>query len=404
MKPLEFEIQKQPSTVRAVRFHAASSRFKSLVEGRKLFVIQEDLDHRLTKERLERIASIKIPSRADADNWEWKETPANLVKSYSAGDFLIKDESQNPTGTIKARMAWEYVKWYAVWAKATLDSLARGETAGGAENAKIPRLSIITAGNAGAALAHYFEKYGLPRPHLLVSNKIGKAQLDLLKGMHCNIYMADLDLRMLKPKDILEFTNNAESGIDATSATILRRNEVYYDWFSYEVFNSAVENGARKIYLPGGSFETLGNLVFHLTNISARHWKGEKQDVRLKVDAKEALQLQLVAVTTNGRYISKLGAKFIFAVYDGNDFHAAALAGLPGGSIRIASIPNDWLEWGHRIVSGEAKINAEPAACAGMALVAYERNREILAPDEKVFVISTGKGIGGGCYAAKIRQ
>src|SRR3989339_2255973 len=107
------------------------------------------------------------------DFTEWRPTPVIPVdlSKDGYGKVLIKNEADdrsNPTGTIKDRAAWELATLYRDYARALYLKIRTGTLdKKELERLVTPRLSLITAGNEGKAIAECFKQYDLPPPKLI---------------------------------------------------------------------------------------------------------------------------------------------------------------------------------------------------------------------------------------------
>ncbi|NOX71697.1 MAG: PLP-dependent lyase/thiolase [Candidatus Micrarchaeota archaeon] len=172
------------------------------------------------------LKSIVIPSENNPkrpefppENPRWPSTPIKRIEVEDFSDVYIKDESVNPTGTHKDRMAWEMVVTY----KQLLLSKKLGRIG------KLPQMSIISSGSAAIAVQTMLRKYGLPNLKVLVDYRMKKSLKDYLVRIGCEVYETDLSKRILYTDDILKLTNN-DGGIDITSDDSLGPFDVFYDW------------------------------------------------------------------------------------------------------------------------------------------------------------------------------
>jgi len=91
------------------------------------------------------VASENNPQRPEfpADDPKFPATPTYRIKVPGFSNAWLKDESKNPTGTHKDRMAWEMVVSYRDF----LLAKKRGQTKGA-----LPQMSIISFGSAAIAI------------------------------------------------------------------------------------------------------------------------------------------------------------------------------------------------------------------------------------------------------------
>src|SRR3972149_3419510 len=98
----------------------------------------------LNKKEEKILKSIKVASENDprkpefpSDNPRFPATPTYRIKVPGFSNVWLKDESKNPTGTHKDRMAWEMVVTYRDFLLAKKNGQIKG---------KLPQLSIISSG------------------------------------------------------------------------------------------------------------------------------------------------------------------------------------------------------------------------------------------------------------------
>src|SRR3989338_7193826 len=116
------------------------------------------------------VASENDPKKPEfpADDPKFPATPTYRINVPSFRNVWVKDESQNPTGTHKDRMAWEMVVTYRDF----LLSKQRGQIKG-----PLPQMSIISSGSAAVAIQTMLKKYNLPRLKVLVDASVAEKEL-----------------------------------------------------------------------------------------------------------------------------------------------------------------------------------------------------------------------------------
>ena len=92
-----------------------------------------------------RVGSENDPSKPEfpPDKPAFQSTPIFQIKVTGFTNIWLKDESKNPTGTHKDRMAWELVVTYREMLLAKKNSQLKE---------RLPQMSIITSGSAGIAV------------------------------------------------------------------------------------------------------------------------------------------------------------------------------------------------------------------------------------------------------------
>src|SRR3989338_7237225 len=111
------------------------------------------------------VASENDPSKPEfpPDNPKFPATPTYQIKVPGFTNVWLKDESSNPTGTHKDRMAWEIVVTYRDF----LLAKKRGQV-----KSELPAMSIISSGSSAIAIQTQLKKYGLPNLRVLVDANI----------------------------------------------------------------------------------------------------------------------------------------------------------------------------------------------------------------------------------------
>ena len=216
------------------------------------------------------VPSDNNPNRPEfpPNNPKFPATPTYKIKVQGFSDVWLKDESINPTGTHKDRMAWEIVVTYRDF----LLAKKRGQIKG-----KLPSMSIISSGSAAVAIQSQLRKYRLPNLKVLVDTNINSEVLRMLKKIGCEIYETNLSIKAFHWKEILALTHNP-NGIDITSNTALDPNIRFYDWMSYEILNSSPDY----CFMPFGT----GTLYENVININKREVSSKRHDPRFKVQRK----------------------------------------------------------------------------------------------------------------------
>jgi threonine dehydratase len=336
----------------------------------------------LTKEEEEILKSIKIGSDNDPlrpefppDNPKFPATPVKKIEVNGFKNVFVKDDSVNPTGTHKDRMAWEIVCQYKNFLIAKKMGLVKGP---------LPQFSIISSGNAAIALSYFLEKYGLPRPKILVDDDTPLKILNYLKKIYCEIYITDLSRKPLNFKEILELTEN-ENGFDITSNEALDPHTIFYDWMSFEAINQAPDY----ILVPFGT----GSLFENICNIIKEElWKVGKNDPRLKVDINQLRKCNVIGATVNR---PKTKAYMLYSPHLPftqlneqwlNFYKKFAYIG-KGSNIFI--VGEEAIEEAFELLNSQG-INCEHSGAAGLAYLL--ENKNYLPKDKKYLIVNTGKG------------
>ncbi len=229
------------------------------------------------------VASENNPNKPEfpSDNPKFPATPTYRIQIPGFSNVWLKDESHNPTGTHKDRMAWEMVVTYRDF----LLAKKRGQIKG-----PLPSLSIITSGSAGIAIQTQLRKYNLPSLKCLIDSNLEQNIKIALKKLGCEIYETDLGKRPLRWNEILKLTHN-EDGFDITSAEALDPTTRFYDWLSYEIINICPDY----CFVPFGT----GNLYENILNINKKEVLTQNHDPRFKGKVEVLRNCNFIGVTTN---------------------------------------------------------------------------------------------------------
>jgi len=326
------------------------------------------------------LKSIVVPSENDPnkpefpdDNPHWPSTPTKHIIVPDFNDVWVKDESVNPTGTHKDRMAWEMVVTY----KQLLLSKKKGNIK------ELPQMSIISSGSAANAIQHMLSKYGLPNLKVLIDYGTDPNIKRALERIGCELYEAKLSERVLYTEDILKITNNI-SGIDITSDDSLGPFDIFYDWMSYDIINQ----NADYVFVPYGT----GHLYENLVNIAVKEVKSFfMHDKRFKGNVDKIRECNFIGATTNfpKSKADKLYSPHLpFVHFDTKWIKLAVSRGYIGPRSSVYAVQERYLNQAMKIAN-KNKIKCEPSGIVGLALIIQMKNR--LPKNKKVLVVNTGK-------------
>lgn len=200
--------------------------------------------------------------------------------SIDGRDVLLKDESELPTGTHKARRAWEKIVAYKNMIK---------ERQAQDGPLWLPAYSIISSGSDAVALQYFLRQFNLPDLRVVMDEARAKEDvIGRLEQLGAIVFPVDLEERELTSEDVLKISKNYPDGIDATSwdITTADRN-TYYDWLAYEILNLA----PKHIFVPVGTGELFSNLAF----VIHRHLCERAWDERLSAPIE---QINIYGATT----------------------------------------------------------------------------------------------------------
>jgi len=333
----------------------------------------------LTKDETRIFNSITIASENDpldpefpSDDPKFPATPTYPINVSGFSNVLFKDESHNPTGTHKDRMAWEMVVTY----KQFLLAKKTGKIS------FLPQMSIITSGSAGFAIQTQLKKYNLPNLKCLVDIKLNPAIKKALEKIGCEIYEHDLSTQSFHWREILTLTHNPQ-GIDITSSEALDPTTRFYDWLSYEIINSSPDY----CFIPFGT----GNLYENILNINKREITTFKHDPRFQGDIKKLRQCHFIGATTNNSKskADKLYSPHLpFVHYDEQWIRLYKYAGFCGEQSNVHLLEEKYLDDAIKLGT-KLRLTFEPSGIAGLAMLL--QMKKIIPKNATVLIINTGK-------------
>lgn len=322
------------------------------------------------------VASENDPKKPEfpADNPKFPATPTYRIKVPGFSNIWLKDESKNPTGTHKDRMAWEMVVSYRDF----LLAKKRGQIKG-----HLPQMSIISFGSAAMAIQTQFKKYKLPNLKVLIDRKfIEPFALKTIKKLSCEIYETDLAKRSLSWKEILILTHN-QTGFDITSNEALDPTTRFYDWLSYEIIN----NSPDYCFIPFGT----GNLYKNVLNINKKEVSTNNHDPRFRGDVKILRKCNFLGATSNNprTKADKLYSPHLpFVHYDEQWIRFYRYAGFCGPESDVHLLKEEYLEQAMVLAKSQG-VNCEYSGIAGLALMLQIKSK--LPKDKKILIVNTGK-------------
>ncbi len=334
----------------------------------------------LSKKEEKILKTIKIGSENNPhkpefppDNPKFPATPIYKIKVPGFTNVWIKDESANPTGTHKDRMAWEIIVTYRDF----LLAKKRGQIKG-----KLPAMSIISSGSAATAIQMMLKRYGLPNLKVLVDIRLNPKTYSFLESIGCEMYQTDLSKKSLSWKEILTLTHN-ESGFDITSSEALDPSTRFYDWMSYEIINFSPEY----CFIPFGT----GKLYENILNVNKRELSSRNHDPRFKGNVEVLRKCNFLGATTNNpkSKADKLYSPHLpFVNFDEQWIRFFRYAGYCGPDSDIYLLKEHFLDLAIKIAE-EQGICCEPSGIAGLALLLQLENS--VPKNKKILIINTGK-------------
>jgi len=335
----------------------------------------------LSKKEEKILKSIVVASENDPNNPEFPSddpkfpaTPTFRIKVPGFSNVWLKDESVNPTGTHKDRMAWEMVVSYRDFLLAKKRKQIKRS---------LPQMSIISFGSAAIAIQTQLKKYALPNLKVLVDRKfIESTMLKVLKRLGCEIYETNLTKKSLNWKEILILTHN-QTGFDITSNEALDPTTRFYDWMSYEIIN----NSPDYCFIPFGS----GNLYENILNINKREVSTSNHDPRFKGKVDILRKCNFLGATSNNprTKAEKLYSPHLpFVHYDEQWIRFYRHAGFCGSESDVHLLKEEYLEKAMELANSQ-EIDCEYSGIAGLSLMLQMKSK--LPKDKKILIVSTGK-------------
>lgn len=321
------------------------------------------------------VASENDPLKPEfpAENPKFPATPTYHIQVPGLSNVWLKDESQNPTGTHKDRMAWEIVVTYRDF----LLAKERGQFYG-----PLPTVSLISSGSAAVAIQTQFKRYSLPNLKVLVDASIEPSTRTHLAELGCEVYFADLAKRALSSKDILQATRN-ENGFDITSNGALDPSTRFYDWLSYEIINQSPEY----CFVPFGT----GHLYENILQINKREVSSIHHDPRFSGNVATLRTCQFIGATTNYRLslATKLYSPHLpFVHFDEQWIHLFRAAGYCGNKSGVYPLNEQCLVDALELAQNQ-NIQCEPSGIAGLAMLL--QMKDSVSPTSKILIVNTGK-------------
>lgn len=322
-----------------------------------------------------RVGSENDPTKPEfpPDGPQFPATPIYRINVPGFANVWLKDESRNPTGTHKDRLAWEMVVMYRDILLARKDNRVKE---------KLPQLSIITSGASAIAIQTMLNKYYLPPLKCLVDLELKKEIVEALEALGCELYFTDLSRKPLSWKEILELTQNV-GGIDVTSGEGLDPDIIFYDWMSYEIINQSPEY----CLIPFGS----GHLYKNILNINKKEVSTIHHDPRFAGDVKTLKNCNFIGATVNDPR-SKADKLFAhhrpFAIFDEQWLHCYKLRGFCGPESNVHLLREQYLDEALKM-SKSLNIQCEPSGIAGLGMLLQMKDK--IPQSAKILIVSTGK-------------
>lgn len=336
----------------------------------------------LTKARLQSLVNrIKPKSYSDPRNPEFpidnpKFPATETIKlSINGKDVWIKDESSNPTGTHKDRMAWEVLLYY----KRKIQSILNTH----GDDFQIPQLSMISSGSSAIAIQSLLNYFGLPPLKVLIRNGFKQEIYNCLNAEGCELYIKDLTIKELDAREVLRETENL-NGIEVSFRDAIDPTQVaYYDWMSYEILN--VEPSV--VIVPFGS----GELFTNILNVSRNEVVFGKNDSRFLGTASIIRRCKFFGITTsnpNSKYFKLCSYFFNVNKFNTEQMSLYKRLDVCHPESRVVDLSDDFFDEAKDLLS-RFGVKAEDSSVAGLAF--YLENQQKFDNERKVLIVNTGR-------------
>lgn len=331
---------------------------------------------------------IKIPSANNPNKPEFPPIPfykpsfpASFTRRIDVpglNNVWLKDESTNPTGTHKDRMAWEVVIKY----KSLIEAVKYKS------RNVLPQMSIISSGSAAIAIQHFFNLYEIPtKLKVLVDNNLNEIIKKDLEKIGCEVYECDLSAKLLSSDDIKRLTEN-DHGIDITYREVLDpTHDNYYDWMSYEI----LRENPDYCFVPFGT----GDLFINILNIIKIEYFNSfigKHDPRFSGNIQELIKCNFFGASTRSpnTKLDKLFSYFLPSLDKYNTYFDELKQeyGCVGQDTSVVYVDEGYVDAAINLANSQ-KISFEPSGLAGLALLLQEKSK--IDRNAKVVIVNTGK-------------
>jgi cysteine synthase len=331
---------------------------------------------------------IKIPSANNPNKPEFPPIPfykpsfpASVTRRIDVpglDNVWLKDESTNPTGTHKDRMAWEVVIKY----KSLIEAVKYKS------RNVLPQMSIISSGSAAIAIQHFFNLYEIPtKLKVLVDNNLNEIIKKDLEKIGCEVYECDLSAKLLSSDDIKRLTDN-DHGIDITYREVLDpTHDNYYDWMSYEI----LRENPDYCFVPFGT----GDLFINILNIIKIEYFNSfigKHDPRFSGNIQELIKCNFFGASTRSpnTKLDKLFSYFLPSLDKYNTYFDELKEeyGCVGQDTSVVYVDESYVDAAINLANSQ-KISFEPSGLAGLALLLQEKST--IDRNAKVVIVNTGK-------------
>lgn len=298
-------------------------------------------------------------------------TPLRPLRVDGLHDVWIKDESGNPTGTHKDRMAWVILTAYRDLLRARAQGISTGP---------LPAMSVISAGSAALAIQTVLRRFGLPDLKVVTHASIRAEIVDVLASLGCEVFRTDLHRQSLTPADILQISHNP-NGFDITSCEALEPHR-FYDALSREVLACS----------PGYCFLPFGSGTLYTSLLKAnRRAVAHRLGTDFPGCAETLRGCHFFGATTRdplSRADKLYSVHLPFSECDDQWIRFYRSNGYCGTRTGIYPLSEPCLEEAMEIARAQG-VACEPSGIAGLALLLQMRAQ--MASDARLVVVCTGR-------------
>jgi threonine dehydratase len=387
LSPIELEHLPASEKQVAIRLRSAFERVSSVPERKEIKGLME----REGIEGVSRPASLEsyIPRNHDPTEPEFPpkpyfrpKFPATEVVQLDIQGFdevWLKDESSNPTGTHKDRMAWEI----------TIRAHEYKEREG-----KFPVYSMISSGSAAFSIQFFFRLYKVDANlRVIVHDKTAKEIVRALRDIGCQVTLCDLTKRFLSSEEIKYLTKN-NGGLDITPRDITDPYYIrFYDWMSFEILNQNPDY----CFIPFGTGDLYANVLGIMGRELIKGSTHQPHDPRFQGNARIMRTCHVLGATTRNKHsrLDKLYAKYSFQNYF-DYINGRRKEGLFGSLTRVLEVDEQFIDPAQKIIddhnrSNYKKILCEPSGIAGLALFLQMQSRRKIQKNSKILIVNTGR-------------
>ena len=299
-----------------------------------------------------------------------------------------KDESINPNGTHKDRMAWEIYLWY--------DNEIKKQINTPGQKISLRSLSLISSGSAAYSVQKLLKDRGLPSLRVLMDKNTSPRLVEFLEKNECKVYLDDLDKKEYSSDEILEKTEN-KNGLDLTySPEFNLSREVYYDWLSYEVLNQ----NPNWVFIPFGTGDLYKNIIIRNSKemdkkVFSKRFFGDKKILMNcnfigAANNKKSSKMKMLYSAFQNKTINHINSVIVNPLINKNSC---------GNQSAVSLVNEKYIDSAIEI-SDYFNITCEPSGISGLAMflqMAEKKNLEIHSHD-KIIIISTGKSVTADYY------